>query len=177
MQLLAFQSLRAKFAVFVALSVLVITCIFGTVIGASAISRHKEQTGHQLAEYAASMVDRLDRDMHSRAKELSVLSALEALPQPRQRRPGSQPAQPPQCSVPELFVDRPHQRARHGGRVNRPLVGRCQHRAPTCFRGGAGQDLCRRSTRSGHARKALAQSLGRSDEVRRHQHARAGQRR
>lgn len=82
MQLLPFQSLRAKFAVFVALSVLVITCIFGTVIGASAISRHKEQTGHQLAEYAASMIDRLDRDMHSRAKELSVLSALEALRNP-----------------------------------------------------------------------------------------------
>jgi C4-dicarboxylate-specific signal transduction histidine kinase len=68
--------------VFVALAVLVITCIFGTVIGASAISRHKEQTGHQLAKYAASMIDRLDRDMYSRAKELSVLSALEALRNP-----------------------------------------------------------------------------------------------
>jgi diguanylate cyclase (GGDEF)-like protein len=83
MQLLPFQSLRAKFAVVVALAVLVITCIFGSVIGASAISRHKEQTGHQLAEYAASMIDRLDRDMHSRAKELSVLSALEALRNPQ----------------------------------------------------------------------------------------------
>jgi diguanylate cyclase (GGDEF)-like protein len=82
MQLLPFQSLRAKFAVVVALAVLVITCIFGSVIGASAISRHKEQTGHQLAEYAASMIDRLDRDMHSRAKELSVLSDLEALRNP-----------------------------------------------------------------------------------------------
>ncbi|WP_434677077.1 GGDEF domain-containing protein [Pseudomonas sp. D4-18] len=82
MQLLPFQSLQAKFAVVVALAVLVITCIFGSVIGASAISRHKEQTGHQLAEYAASMIDRLDRDMYSRAKELSVLSALEALRNP-----------------------------------------------------------------------------------------------
>jgi diguanylate cyclase (GGDEF)-like protein len=82
MQLFPFQSLRAKFAVVVALAVLVITCIFGSVIGASAISRHKEQTGHQLAEYAASMIDRLDRDMHNRAKELSVLSALEALRNP-----------------------------------------------------------------------------------------------
>ncbi|WP_268800403.1 sensor domain-containing diguanylate cyclase [Pseudomonas huanghezhanensis] len=83
MQMRPFQSLRAKFAVVVALTVLVITCIFGSVIGASAISRHKEQTGHQLAEYAASMIDRLDRDMHSRAKELSVLSALEALRNPQ----------------------------------------------------------------------------------------------
>lgn len=83
MQLLPFQSLRAKFALVVALAVLVITCIFGGVIGASAISRHKEQTGHQLAEYAASMIDRLDRDMSSRAKELTVLSALEALRNPQ----------------------------------------------------------------------------------------------
>lgn len=82
MQLLPFQSLRAKFAVVVALAVLVLTGIFGTVIGASAISRHKEQTGHQLAEYAASMIDRLDRDMYSRAKELTVLSALESLRNP-----------------------------------------------------------------------------------------------
>lgn len=82
MQLHPFQSLRMKFAMVVAIAVLVLTCIFGTVIGASAISRHKEQTGHQLAEYAASMIDRLDRDMHSRAKELSVLSALEALRNP-----------------------------------------------------------------------------------------------
>ena len=82
MQLLPFQSLRAKIAVIVALAVLVLTCIFGSVIGASAISRHKEQTGHQLVEYAASMIDRLDRDMHSRSKELGVLSALEALRDP-----------------------------------------------------------------------------------------------
>ncbi|WP_250961500.1 diguanylate cyclase [Pseudomonas sp. CG7] len=82
MQLLPFQSLRAKIAIIVALAVLVLTCIFGSVIGASAISRHKEQTGHQLVEYAASMIDRLDRDMHSRSKELGVLSALEALRDP-----------------------------------------------------------------------------------------------
>lgn len=38
MQLLPFQSLRAKFAVVVALAILVLTGIFGSVIGASAIS-------------------------------------------------------------------------------------------------------------------------------------------
>ncbi|MCD4863148.1 diguanylate cyclase domain-containing protein [Pseudomonas sp. PLB05] len=81
-RLFSFQSLRAKFAIVVALSVLVLTGIFGTVIGASSISRLKEQTGNQLAEYAASMIDRLDRDMYSRSKELTVLSALEALRQP-----------------------------------------------------------------------------------------------
>lgn len=81
-RLFSFQSLRAKFAVIVALAVMVLTGIFGTVIGASSISRLKDQTGHQLAEYAASMIDRLDRDMYSRSKELTVLSALEALGQP-----------------------------------------------------------------------------------------------
>nr|WP_282706498.1 sensor domain-containing diguanylate cyclase [Pseudomonas syringae] len=82
MQLLPFQSLRAKFAVVVALAVLVLTAIFGSVIGASSISRNKEQAGDQLAGYASSMVDRLDRDMYSRSKELTVLSELEALRNP-----------------------------------------------------------------------------------------------
>ncbi|KUM43418.1 diguanylate cyclase domain-containing protein [Pseudomonas sp. EpS/L25] len=81
-RLFSLQSLRAKFAIVVVLAVMVLTGIFGTVIGASSISRLKEQTGHQLAEYAASMVDRLDRDMYNRSKELTVLSALEALHQP-----------------------------------------------------------------------------------------------
>lgn len=82
MQFLPFQSLRAKFAVVVALAVLVLTCVFGSVIGASSISKNKAQAGSQLAEYAASMIDRLDRDMYSRSKELTVLSALEALRNP-----------------------------------------------------------------------------------------------
>ena len=82
MQLLPFQSLRAKFAVVVALAVLVLTGIFGSVIGASSISRNEEQAGSQLAEYAAVMIDRLDRDMYSRSKELTVLGALEALRNP-----------------------------------------------------------------------------------------------
>lgn len=82
MRLFSLQSLRAKVAIAVALAVLVLTGIFGSVIGASSISRHKEHTGLQLTEYAASMIDRLDRDMYSRSKELTVLSALEALRNP-----------------------------------------------------------------------------------------------
>lgn len=76
---LLFQSLRARFAIVVALVVLLLSCIFGAVIGESSISRLKEQTGRQLSEYAYSMVDRLDRDMSSRAKGLTVLSQLQAL--------------------------------------------------------------------------------------------------
>ncbi|SDB11142.1 sensor domain-containing diguanylate cyclase [Pseudomonas sp. NFACC13-1] len=74
-----FQSLRARFAIVVALVVLLLSCIFGTVIGESSISRLKEQTGLQLSEYAYSMIDRLDRDMSNRSKALTVLSKLETL--------------------------------------------------------------------------------------------------
>ncbi|SCX70659.1 diguanylate cyclase (GGDEF) domain-containing protein [Pseudomonas sp. NFACC32-1] len=79
MSFLSFRSLRARFAVVVALVVLVLSGIFGTVIGDSSVSRLKEQTGLQLSEYAYSMIDRLDRDMNSRSKALTVLSKLEAL--------------------------------------------------------------------------------------------------
>lgn len=74
-----FQSLRARFAIVVALVVLLLSCVFGTVIGESSISRLKEQTGLQLSEYAYSMIDRLDRDMSNRPRALTVLSKLEAL--------------------------------------------------------------------------------------------------
>ncbi|KGU83471.1 diguanylate cyclase [Pseudomonas mediterranea CFBP 5447] len=63
----------------VASVVLVLSCLFGTVIGESSISRLKEKTGLQLSEYAYSMVDRLDRDMDNRSKALTVLSQLETL--------------------------------------------------------------------------------------------------
>ena len=73
------RSLRARFAIVLALGVFVLSCVFGAVIGESSISRLKEQTGLQLEEIAFSMVDRLDRDMNSRSKELTVLSELKAL--------------------------------------------------------------------------------------------------
>ncbi|NUT87378.1 diguanylate cyclase [Pseudomonas corrugata] len=76
---LPFQSLRARIALAVALVVLVLSCLFGAVIGESSISRLKEKTGLQLSEYAYSMVDRLDRDMSNRSKALTVLSQLETL--------------------------------------------------------------------------------------------------
>ena len=76
------RSLRARFAIVVALVVFVLSCIFGTAIGESSISRLKEWTGLQLGEAAFSMVDRLDRDMSGRSKELTVLSELQALRNP-----------------------------------------------------------------------------------------------
>ncbi len=82
MFLASLHSLRARFAIVVALVALILSCIFGTIIGESSISRLKEQTGLQLAEFAYSMVDRLDRDMSGRSKELTVLSELEALRNP-----------------------------------------------------------------------------------------------
>lgn len=82
MLLAPLRSMRARFALVLALVALVLTCVFGTVIGESSISRLKAQTGLQLAELAYSMIDRLDRDMSGRSKELTVLSELEALRNP-----------------------------------------------------------------------------------------------
>lgn len=76
------RSLRARFALAVASVVFVLSCIFGTAIGESSISRLKEWTGQQLGEAAFSMIDRLDRDMSGRSKELTVLSDLQALRNP-----------------------------------------------------------------------------------------------
>lgn len=82
MILASLHSLRAQVAIVVAILVLVLSCIFGAVIGESSISSLKEQTGLQLTQSAYLMVDRLDFDMSARAKELAVLSDLEALRDP-----------------------------------------------------------------------------------------------
>ncbi|AKJ96620.1 MULTISPECIES: sensor domain-containing diguanylate cyclase [Pseudomonas] len=82
MHFLPFNSLRARFAIAVASVVLVLSCLFGAAIGESSISRLKEHNGLQLSEYAYSMIDRLDRDMSSRSKSLTVLSQLQALRDP-----------------------------------------------------------------------------------------------
>jgi diguanylate cyclase (GGDEF)-like protein len=82
MSFASLRSLRARFAIVVALVVFVLSCIFGTAIGESSISRLKEWTGQQLGEAAFSMVDRLDRDMSWRSKELTVVSELQALRNP-----------------------------------------------------------------------------------------------
>lgn len=72
------HSLRSRFALLMTL----LSWLLGTLIGQDASKRIREEVGHDLAEASAQMVDRLDRDMASRADYLQVLASRRVLRQP-----------------------------------------------------------------------------------------------
>ncbi len=76
------HSLRSRFAILIALLVASLSWLLGTLIGQDASQRIRQEVGHDLAEIAYMMVDRLDRDMQSRAAMLQVIGKLRALSQP-----------------------------------------------------------------------------------------------
>ncbi|HEX5842435.1 MAG TPA: GGDEF domain-containing protein, partial [Pseudomonas sp.] len=76
------HSLRSRFALLIALLVTALTWLLGTLIGQDASQRIREEVGRDLAEVSFMMVDRLDRDMQSRAAMLQVIGKLRALSQP-----------------------------------------------------------------------------------------------
>lgn len=76
------HSLRSRFAILIALLVAALTWLLGTLIGQDASQRIREEVGRDLSEVSFMMVDRLDRDMQSRAAMLQVLGKLRALSQP-----------------------------------------------------------------------------------------------
>jgi len=76
------QSLRTRFALLIALLVGALSWLLGSLIGHDASARIREEVGRDLAEVSAQMVDRLDRDMASRAAYLQVLGGLRALREP-----------------------------------------------------------------------------------------------
>lgn len=76
------HSLRSRFALLIALLVAALTWLLGTLIGQDASQRIREEVGRDLAEVSFMMVDRLDRDMQSRAAMLQVIGKLRALSQP-----------------------------------------------------------------------------------------------
>ena len=80
--MLIFSSLRTRFALIVALLIISLSWIFGALIGTASVNRLRDQIGRELAESALDMVDHLDRDMDGRARELTVLSQLQALRDP-----------------------------------------------------------------------------------------------
>ncbi len=75
-------SLRSIFALFVALLVCALSWLLGTLIGQHTSQQIRQDVGRDMAELSYSMVDRLDRDMASRASVLRVLGNLQALRQP-----------------------------------------------------------------------------------------------
>jgi diguanylate cyclase (GGDEF)-like protein len=76
------HSLRSRFAILIALLVASLSWLLGTLIGQDASQRIREEVGRDLAEVSFMMVDRLDRDMQSRAAMLQVIGKLRALSQP-----------------------------------------------------------------------------------------------
>lgn len=76
------HSLRSRFAILIALLVAALSWLLGSLIGQDASQRIREEVGRDLSEVSFMMVDRLDRDMQSRAAMLQVLGKLRALSQP-----------------------------------------------------------------------------------------------
>jgi diguanylate cyclase (GGDEF)-like protein len=76
------HSLRSRFAILIALLVASLSWLLGTLIGLDTTQRIREEVGRDLAEVSFMMVDRLDRDMQSRAAMLQVIGKLRALTQP-----------------------------------------------------------------------------------------------
>lgn len=76
------HSLRSRFALLIVLLVTALSWLLGTLIGQDASQRIREEVGRDLAEVSFQMVDRLDRDMASRADYLQVLASLRVLRSP-----------------------------------------------------------------------------------------------
>lgn len=75
-------SLRSHIALLIALLVTLLSWLFGTLIGNDSSDRIREEVGRDLTEVSLQMIDRLDRDMASRAAYLQVLGSLNVLRQP-----------------------------------------------------------------------------------------------
>ncbi|MGE8498388.1 MAG: diguanylate cyclase domain-containing protein [Pseudomonas sp.] len=76
------HSLRSRFAILIALLVGGLSWLLGTLIGMDSSQRIREEVGRDLAELSYMMIDRLDRDMESRAGMLQVIGKLRALREP-----------------------------------------------------------------------------------------------
>lgn len=75
-------SLRSRFALLIALLVAALSWLLGSLIGQDSSQRIRDEIGRDLAETSFHMIDRLDRDMASRADYLQVLGSLRALREP-----------------------------------------------------------------------------------------------
>ena len=78
----ASHSMRSHIALFIALLVSALSWLLGTLIGQHSSQQIRQDLGRSMAEVSYVMVDRLDRDMASRAAVLRVLGNLQALRQP-----------------------------------------------------------------------------------------------
>jgi diguanylate cyclase (GGDEF)-like protein len=72
-------SLRTRFAAALAVLVFAVTGTFGGVVGQHSVEQLRERIGQSLATDALRMADRLNREMADRARELTLVSGLDAM--------------------------------------------------------------------------------------------------
>lgn len=77
------HSLRSHYALLTVLLVCLLSLLLGTLISRDSSQRIRAEIGRDLAETSYTMVDRLDRDMQSRAGMLQVIGSLSALRHPQ----------------------------------------------------------------------------------------------
>lgn len=77
------HSMRSHIALFIAVLVSVLCALLGALISQHSSQQIRQNVGGDLAEVSFAMVDRLDRDMASRAAVLKVLGNLQALREPQ----------------------------------------------------------------------------------------------
>ncbi|MEQ9724046.1 GGDEF domain-containing protein [Pseudomonas sp. WHRI 8822A] len=80
------HSLRSHYALLTVLLVCLLSLLLGTLISRDSSQRIRAEIGRDLAKISYTMVDRLDRDMQSRASMLEVIGSLSALRQPGDSR-------------------------------------------------------------------------------------------
>ena len=80
------HSLRSHYALLTVLLVCLLSLLLGTLISHDSSQRIRAEIGRDLAKISYTMVDRLDRDMQSRASMLEVIGSLSALRQPGDTR-------------------------------------------------------------------------------------------
>lgn len=84
--MLRLNSLRSHYALLTVLLVCLLSLLLGGLISRDSSQRIRAEIGRDLAEVSYTMVDRLDRDMQSRASMLQVIGSLSALRHPGDSR-------------------------------------------------------------------------------------------
>ncbi|MCU1719628.1 GGDEF domain-containing protein [Pseudomonas sp. 5P_3.1_Bac2] len=77
-------SLRSRFALVIALLIICLSWLFGSLIGHDASQRIHAAVGRDLAETGHNLSDRLDRGLQNRIAMLEIIASLEVLHQPGQ---------------------------------------------------------------------------------------------
>jgi diguanylate cyclase (GGDEF)-like protein len=77
-------SLRSRFALIIALLIVCLSWLFGSLIGHDASQRIHTEVGRDLAETGHNLIDRLDRGLQNRIAMLQVLGTLEVMHQREQ---------------------------------------------------------------------------------------------